>query len=303
MEPPVCTTSDPVEIVGNEAEEKASFGILERPKRPLSAYNLFFRDEREKLLQSLPSRESPIRGKRKQTGDKDKCHRKIDFSSLAKTIASRWKQVDDSVKKEYESVADAGRRVYNEKAQAWREQRKALGLPTKREAKKKAAPNKLSSKVKQEVAPPSKAHHIDSQTRPDLGPFPRRKRADPPQHVSSVSDYPASRPLQDNQSAAPVNYFPEVRTTRAEPVAAFSASDDYLNEPVAFSASDNYLNEPVDPFADGTGAYGAPLYGQQRFPSSQLDFPNFCQPRWTSFQQERVRSVLNPSFRADVNAS
>ena len=268
----VSNTSDPVDTIV-EAEDD-SFGILERPKRPLSAYNLFFRDEREKLLQSLPSREPPSTKKSKPKRDKSKCHRKIDFSDLAKTIASRWKQVDESVKKEYEDIANAGRIVYNEKAKAWREQRKALGLSTKREMKKKSVQSNLQNKViKAVAAPPSNTHQSDLKARLDLGPKPRSIGVDPHQQVSS---------LQDN-SPTQVNYYKEVRT---EPAAAFSTPGDFLEE-------------PLDPFADSMAPSASP-YGREDFSDAQLDFPYSCQPGWMPVQEERILRAYYPSLNTSA---
>merc|ERR1712226_695704 len=52
--------------------------IADRPKRPLSAYNLFFKDQRIKLLGLDDD------GK----GEKEK---KIGFAEMAKVISSKWK--------------------------------------------------------------------------------------------------------------------------------------------------------------------------------------------------------------------
>jgi len=270
-------TCDPADII-NEVEDD-SFGILERPKRPLSAYNLFFRDEREKLLRSLPSREAPSTEKSKQKRDRTKCHRKIDFSNLAKTIASRWKQVDESIKKEYEDVANAGRIVYNEKAKAWREQRKALGLSTKREMKKKPAPSNLSNKVKREVAPPSNALQDDSKTKLDLGPNPRIAWDDPRHQLLSL---PCYRPPQGD-------YFGEVRTASAEPVTAFPTYDESPEE-------------PLDPFEDSIPVPSMFSYGQQRLSNAQVDLPYSCHRGWTPIQKEPVMSVYDPSLSISAYA-
>ena len=121
-----------VSTKGNQAD------LLEKPKRPLSAYNLFFRDERAKLKEdplSPPSTE--------QTHPRPK----VDFSGLAKVIAKRWKRVDASVKQEYEDLAEAGRAIYHVRITAWREQRSALGLPYKRKNKKRNPSNKVKQQV------------------------------------------------------------------------------------------------------------------------------------------------------------
>ena len=119
--------------------------LVDKPKRPLSGYNLFFRDEREKLLQALPA--LPARNyptKRKNGRDS---HRKISFSDLARTVGARWKTLDASVKQEYEDVADRDRKVYYTAVQVWKEQQKALGLPTKMTRDKSKGSANKSHKV------------------------------------------------------------------------------------------------------------------------------------------------------------
>ena len=71
-------------------------GKMDRPKRPLSAYNLFFHDERIKLLESLPQ---------PKTNKIKKSHGKIGFAGLARTLADKWKVADESIKLFYEELA------------------------------------------------------------------------------------------------------------------------------------------------------------------------------------------------------
>ena len=106
---------------------------LKRPTRPLSAYNLFFRDEREKLLKAFPSNNE----------GSPKPRSKIGFSNLAKTIAAKWNNLDGLAKREYEEIAAVGRAAYNQEVEAWRKQQTALGLPTTRTRKKKKKPVKI----------------------------------------------------------------------------------------------------------------------------------------------------------------
>lgn len=111
--------------------------MLDKPKRPLSGYNHFFRDEREKLLLMLPATKLPVRSKKGR-----KTHHKINFSDLAKTIATRWKSLDKSAKREYEDIAEIGRQIYHERTKAWKEQQKALGMSTKILNRRKSSSSK-----------------------------------------------------------------------------------------------------------------------------------------------------------------
>lgn len=96
--------------------------LIPKPKRPLSAYNLFFRDQREMLLKVLPCRA----GMSQEHGK----HGKITFQELAKTIGAKWKQVPALEKQRYEDIASVGRNEYNKIVKEWKEQQKRLGKPT-----------------------------------------------------------------------------------------------------------------------------------------------------------------------------
>lgn len=67
----------------------------DKPKRPLSAYNIFFKEERQRILEQIPGSEeiptevaSPTSSKRKKNP-----HGKISFESLAKAIGQRWQDL------------------------------------------------------------------------------------------------------------------------------------------------------------------------------------------------------------------
>ena len=59
--------------------------IGSKPKRPLSAYNLFFQNERKKLLRALPTRPQ---------GKPRRSHGKCGFANMAKIIAKKWNDGD-----------------------------------------------------------------------------------------------------------------------------------------------------------------------------------------------------------------
>lgn len=107
------------------------------PRRPLSAYNLFFQKERERMVQegvgngkagqtsgSLSS--SRARRTPRQNG-RGRAHVKstgIGFANMAKTIAARWKEIDAKTRAEFEELAAAEKERYNKEMVIWRGKKK-----------------------------------------------------------------------------------------------------------------------------------------------------------------------------------
>ncbi|CAB9501739.1 expressed unknown protein [Seminavis robusta] len=88
------------------------------PIRPLSAYNFFFSDERERILQNRTDENDVFDSAKKQrlllahlAKDRTKrrphrkTHGKINFTTLSKLIGQRWKQLPDERKNFYREVA------------------------------------------------------------------------------------------------------------------------------------------------------------------------------------------------------
>lgn len=72
-----------------------------KPKRPMSAYNIFFHHERLKLLQSSKDADS---------GNGDE---KMGFKQLAQNVSSRWKAIDSQTLDWHKSKASVDRIRYD----------------------------------------------------------------------------------------------------------------------------------------------------------------------------------------------
>ena len=129
------------------------------PRRPLSAYNLFFKAEREKLIGERESNAvsaGPELGEEGKATEQDssvlsssvhvvspetkkKGQKKgIGFANLAKTIASKWKTLDPKSKEPFEKQAAIDKQRYDEAVAKWRvKQKKDKAL--KKEAEQAAA--------------------------------------------------------------------------------------------------------------------------------------------------------------------
>uniref|UniRef100_A0A7S4SH20 HMG box domain-containing protein n=1 Tax=Ditylum brightwellii TaxID=49249 RepID=A0A7S4SH20_9STRA len=134
------------------------------PKRPLSAYNIFFREERKKILEGTPGdsvregcgengekkspycayketiKTSPTRQSRKRP------HGKISFEHLAKTIGARWRELDPEQLAYYKAVAGEETQKYAKLVKEYDGKVKRTKHQKEEDAKKRAEP-----KEKEEV--------------------------------------------------------------------------------------------------------------------------------------------------------
>ena len=104
------------------------------PKRPLSAYNVFFKETREQILAS----------KEKKEGEKR--DHKLDFQTMAKEIATRWKALDKEERGRVEKLAKKDMFRYRDEVKIYeeemvkknREQREEAAANTKKEQEEAA---------------------------------------------------------------------------------------------------------------------------------------------------------------------
>jgi hypothetical protein len=98
-----------------------------QPKRPLSAYNIYFQDERRKILSEIPGTNLSIVHPERQRQPqhhtrppKKMPHGKIGFENLAKEIGQRWQRLDGEQISYYKGLAVKEMILYKEAMRKFR---------------------------------------------------------------------------------------------------------------------------------------------------------------------------------------
>lgn len=92
-----------------------------KPKRPLSAYNFFFQNERQSLLQDTPTRKE---------GKPRRSHGKIGFADLARKVAAKWRILSEEDRSVFEEKAAVDKERYRLEMGNWR-----VGKPSETQVK------------------------------------------------------------------------------------------------------------------------------------------------------------------------
>jgi len=112
-------------VSSEETKDSHADDELAMPRRPLTAYNIFFRCERAKLL-GLSLDGFDFRGGTKD-GKKARPHRKshgkIPFADLAKHVANQWKTLDPKVKAQYDDMARRELQAYRKEKKEYMQMR------------------------------------------------------------------------------------------------------------------------------------------------------------------------------------
>jgi hypothetical protein len=78
------------------------------PKRPLSGYNIFFKEERVNVLQEFRSHRAPVISDdlQKLEGNESIDRSSVSFQDLGKIIGKRWKALSEEDRRRFEALAD-----------------------------------------------------------------------------------------------------------------------------------------------------------------------------------------------------
>ena len=129
----------------NSAKRRSWKKPKDKPKRPLSAYNLFFQHEREKIIASLPESKESVQHNRLTEDERRRKHRKthgkIGFADLARSIAHNWRMIDKPDRSMFEARADIEKARYKKELDVWKKTQTDGRERTETVEKKKKTPS------------------------------------------------------------------------------------------------------------------------------------------------------------------
>lgn len=124
----------------------------DKPKRPLSAYNIFFQEERNRILESIPDKDKKTNENEsegpaaKKNPKKKRPHGKIDFEGLAKQIGQKWKNIGSEELERCKKLAAKDTERYEEEMKEYRAKLEEVkNSPSPQENKKQKAETSVES--------------------------------------------------------------------------------------------------------------------------------------------------------------
>ena len=133
---------------GNPAaaeDSSVSDPALPKPKRPRTAYNLYFKEQRAKILEHRETQYTVDETDWKKRKGRSKPHGKITFQELGKMIGSSWKELEPEARSKYEEKAARDKARYKAEMDEF-----LRGKQNKLEARRAALEATVPEKTKQQ---------------------------------------------------------------------------------------------------------------------------------------------------------
>ena len=168
-----------------------------KPKRPLSAYNIFFKEERARLVAEINGSatgdaSATAEEAERQQSEAARSHRKthgMGFAGLAQNIAGKWKTLDNASRRPYEKKAAVDKARYVREVAAWKtslqeagEQGHAAGYST---APSTPRAHQVTDSSSEDETPRRRSKKRKSPSKKTATPTPKRKQSKSPKKKRS----------------------------------------------------------------------------------------------------------------------